>query len=179
MIDPTTALGNVWGFCQTTNDGKGYWYKCGIGRLDGEGRALGKINLTPFRNFTGDLIVCPAGVEPPGAPPDPAFPLLRRAGAINDEVDAPFGLMCGFTPIFKSGKGFYQGIGVGWFEADGRAHGKILLTDGRRIQYVAMCPPGVMPPSEALPPVIAQPQPRRPGEDQPEPDDIEDEAESQ
>ena len=73
--------------------------------------------------------------------PDPAFPLLRRAGAINDEVDVPLGLMGSFTPIVKTGKGFYQGIGVGWFEPEGRAHGKILLTDGRRIQYVAIFHP--------------------------------------
>jgi hypothetical protein len=36
-------------------------------------------------------------VEPPGAPPDPDFPLLRRADKIDDKVDAPLGLLCVFT----------------------------------------------------------------------------------
>jgi hypothetical protein len=177
MTDSTKVPGDVWVFCQTTNDGKGYWYRAGPGRLDDEGRAIGKINLTPFRNFSGDLIVCPHDVEPPGAPPDPDFPLLRRADKINDKVEAPFGLLCGFTRVVRrSGKGYYQGIGVGWFEPDGRAHGKILLTDGQRIEHVAICPPGAKPPDATLPLDSAPHQPLRPGEDQL--DDIEGDAEA-
>src|SRR3984885_6908593 len=175
MTDPTKMPGDVWAFCQTTNDGTGYWYRAGPGRLDDEGRALGKVNLTPFRNFTGDLIVCPHGVEPPGAPPDPDFPLLRRAGSIKDEITAPLGLLGGFPRIIRrSGKGYYQGIGAGWFDPQGRAHGKILLTDGQRIEHVAICPPGVNAPTASLPIDVIPPQPRRPGEDRPEPDGIED-----
>src|SRR5690349_1332279 len=130
MTSPETPPGEVWAFCQTSNDGTGYWYRAGIGRLDEEGRALGKVNLTPFRNFTGDLMICPHATEPPGAPPDPAFPLIRRAGAVTNPGAAPLGLLCGFTRVLiRRGKGYYQGIGAGWFDADGRAHGKILLTD--------------------------------------------------
>jgi hypothetical protein len=177
MFDSVPSPGNVWVFCQTTNDGKGFWYRTGPGRLADEGRAIGKVNLTPFRNFTGDLIVCPHGVEPPGAPPDPGFPLLRRADKINDTVDAPPGLLCVFTrPNPRSSKGYYQGIGVGWFEPDGLVHGKILLTDGRRIEHIAICPPGVERPLATLPLQSAPLQPVRPGADQPEPDHIVDET---
>ena len=164
-----TPPGAVWVFCQTSNDGTGFWYKGGIGRRDDEGRALGKVNLTPFRNFTGDLMICPPGADPPGALPDPGFPLLRRAGSISGQDAAPLGLLCGFTRILiKSGRGYYQGIGTGWFDGNERAYGKILLTDGQRIQHVAVCPPGVKVPDAALPLSIVPPRPRRPGEPQPE-----------
>jgi hypothetical protein len=89
------------------------------------------------------------------------FPLLRRPGVIEDQIDAPLGLMCCFAPIYKSGRATTKALGVGRFDAQGRAHRKILLTDGRRVEYVAICPPGVNPPDEKMPPIIVQPQPHR------------------
>jgi hypothetical protein len=177
MLDPIPLPGDVWVFCQTANDGKGFWYRTGPGRLDEEGRAVGKVNLTPFRNFTGDPIVCLHGVEPPGLPPDPGFPLLRRADKITDKIDAALGLLCVFSRFSRrSWKGYYQSIGVGWFAPDGRAHGKILLTDGLRVEHIAICPPGVERPSETWPIGSAPLQPSRPGEEHQELDLVEDEA---
>jgi hypothetical protein len=169
MTDFDTPPGEVWAFCQTDRDGNGFWYRAGIGRLADEGRAIGKVNLTPFRNFTGDLMICPHGTEPPGAAPDPAFPLMRRAGRRDDQIPAALGLLCCFTRVLvKTGRGYYQGIGTGWFEPGDRARGKILLTDGQRIQHIAICPPGVKEPATALPLPVMPPRPRRSGEPLPD-----------
>ena len=121
-------LGEAWGFAQTTNAGKGYWYRIGFGRTDDAGRALGKIITSPFRTFTGDIIICAHGIKPPGAPPDPSFPLLRRAGTVENDPDTTLGLMWGHSATYKGGKGYYEEAGVGWFDRHGRAHGRFHLT---------------------------------------------------
>jgi hypothetical protein len=153
-----TPLGEAWGFGQTTNAGRGYWYKIGIGRVDEAGRALGKVIASPFKTFTGDIMICAAGMRPPGDPPVPSFPLLRRAGAVEDDADATVGLMWGHSTIHKSGKGYYVEAGVGWFDRQGRAHGKFLLTVSSGFKgYVAICPSGVKPPQDPMPPQFLQP----------------------
>ena len=65
-----SPLGETWGFAQMSNAGKGYWYKIGLGRSDEAGRALGKVNTSPFKTFTGDIIICLHGTKPPGAAAD-------------------------------------------------------------------------------------------------------------
>jgi hypothetical protein len=42
MFDYIPPPGDVWVFCQTANDGNGFWYRTGPGRLAEEGRAIGK-----------------------------------------------------------------------------------------------------------------------------------------
>jgi hypothetical protein len=121
-------LGEAWGFGQMTNAGKGYWYKIGLGRRDDAGRALAKVITSPFKTFTGHIIICVHGTQPPGAPPDPSFPLLRRAGMVEEDPDADLGLMWGHSATFRNGKGYYEKTGVGWFDRQGRAHGRFHLT---------------------------------------------------
>jgi hypothetical protein len=151
-------LGEVWGFGQTTNAGKGYWYKIGLGRSDAAGRALAKVNTSPFKTFTGDIVICAHGAKPPGAPPDQSFPLLRRAGAVEEDPDATLGLMWGHSATQRSGKGYYEEAGVGWFDQQGRAHGRFLLTITTGFRgYVAICPPGIEPPQDPMPPSFVQP----------------------
>jgi hypothetical protein len=153
-----TPLGEVWGFGQTSNAGKGYWYRIGLGRIDDDGRALAKVLTTPFKTFTGDIIICAHRTKPPGAPPDPAYPILRRAGTIESDPDTNLGLMWGHSATYKGGKGYYEEAGVGWFDRHGRAHGKFDLTINSGFKgFIAICPPGVKPPQDPMPPQFVQP----------------------
>jgi hypothetical protein len=149
-----TPLGEVWGFAQMTSAGKGYWYR--ISRLalkDDAGRALAKVITTPFKTFSGDIIICVHGTTPPGAPPDPSYPLLRRAGTVENDPDATLGLMWGHSATFRNGKGYYEEAGTGWFDRQGRAHGKFDLTINSGFKgFLAICPPGVNPPQDPMPP---------------------------
>ena len=151
-------LGETWGFAQMSNAGKGYWYKIGLGRGDEAGRALGKVNTSPFKTFTGDIIICVHGTRPPGAAPDPLFPLLRRSGVVEEDPDVTLGVMWGHSAKFRSGKGYYEEAGIGWFDQLGRAHGRFLLTISSGFKgYIAICPPGVKPPQDPMPPSFIQP----------------------
>jgi hypothetical protein len=151
-------LGEVWGFAQTTNAGRGYWYRIGLGRTDEDGRALAKLITSPFKTFTGDIIICTHGTKPPGDPPAESFPLLRRAGAVEENSGATLGVMWGHAATYRSGKGYYERTGVGWFDRQGRAHGKIHLTINSGFKgFIAICPPGVKPPQDPMPPTFVQP----------------------
>lgn len=160
-------LGEAWGFGQTTNAGRGYWYRIGLGRMDDAGRALAKLLTSPFRIFTGDIIICPHGSKQPGVPPEPSFPLLRRFGGVEEDADATLGLMWGHSAAnLRTGKGYYEEAGVGWFDRHGRAHGKFLLTINSGFKgYVAICPPGIKPPQDPMPPTFFQPQQTGPPDD--------------
>jgi hypothetical protein len=163
-------LGEAWGFGQMTNAGKGYWYKIGLGRRDDDGRALAKVITSPFKTFTGHIIICVHGTQPPGAPPDPSFPLLRRAGMVEEDPDADLGLMWGHSATFRNGKGYYEKTGVGWFDRQGRGHGRFHLTINTGFKgFIAICPPGIEPPKDPMPPQFTQPHqvtPTRDGDDQ-------------
>jgi hypothetical protein len=150
-------LGEVWGFAQLTNAGKGYWYRISrLARKDDAGRALARILTTPF-NFTRNIVVCLHGTAPPGATPDPAYPLLRRAGTVGSDPDTELVVMWGHSQMFKNGKGYYEQAGVGWFDGQGRAHGKFDLSINTGFKgYIAICPPGIDPPQDPMPPVFTQ-----------------------
>jgi hypothetical protein len=153
-----TPLGEVWGFAQMTSAGKGYWYRIGLGQTDDAGRALAKVITSPFKTFSGDIIVCVHGTNPPGAPPDPSFPIMRRAGSVEEDPDTALGLMWGHSATYKNGKGYYEKAGIGWFDREGRAHGKFHLTINAGFRgYIAICPPGVKPPQDPMPPSFVQP----------------------
>src|ERR1700730_2402404 len=98
-------LGEVWGFAQMTNAGKGYWYRISrLARKDDSGRALAKIISSPFKTFTGDIIICLHGMAPPARPRDPSYPILRRAGTVESNPDAPLVTMWGHSAIKRDGK---------------------------------------------------------------------------
>jgi hypothetical protein len=104
---PDTPLGEVWGFRQMSEAGAGYWYRISrLARTDEAGRALAKVMTTPFRTFTGNIIICPPGTPSPGAPPNPSYPVLRRAGTIDNDPDAVLGLMWGHSATYRNGKGY-------------------------------------------------------------------------
>jgi hypothetical protein len=148
--------GEVWGFRQMSNDGKGYWYR--ISKLackDEAGRAIARVLKTPFKTFTGDIIICLDGITPPGAPPDPSYPILRRAGTVDTNPDAVRVVMWGHSATNKHGRGYYEDAGVGWFDRQGRAHGSFDLTINTGFRgFIAICPPGVKPPQDPMPPAF-------------------------
>jgi hypothetical protein len=152
------TLGEVWGFRQMTDAGKGYWYRISrLARKDEAGRALAKVITTPFKTFTGDVIICLHGTAAPGASPDPSYPILRRAGTIENDPDATLVVMWGHSATSKTGKGYYEEAGIGWFDRQGRAHGKFDLTINAGFKgYLAICPPGIKPPNDPMPPVFVQ-----------------------
>jgi hypothetical protein len=152
-----TPLGEVWGFAQTTNAGKGYWYRISsLARRDDAGRALARVITTPF-NFNRNIIVCPHGAPPPGASPDASYPLLRRAGTVESDPDTDLVVMWGHSQTFKNGKGYYEQAGVGWFDRQGRAHGKFDLSINTGFKgYIAICPLGIDPPKDPMPPTFTQ-----------------------
>ncbi len=160
-------LGEVWAFAQTMSAGKGFWYKTrGLARIDDGGRALAKVITTPF-NFTRDIIICMPGMTPPGAAPDPSYPILRRAGAVEHDPEAALGLMWGHSATSRTGRGYYAEAGIGWFDRQGRAHGKFDLTINSGFRgYIAICPPGIAPPQDPMPPQFVQPR----GDDAPSQD---------
>ena len=157
--------GRTWIFEQTALSGSGYWYDVGVGRIDEEGRAIGNIGKVSFRNFTGDILICPAGEMPHGRRSPPSFPFLRYADQIAGEGEAALGLTWGFRHVSpKSGKGYPDTIGVGWFDGQGRARGRFLLRLVSGFKgLVIICPPGIKPPPGPLPPVVMVKQ--RPGEE--------------
>jgi hypothetical protein len=158
-----TPLGEAWGFAQTTNAGRGYWYRIGFGRTDEDGRALAKLLTSPFKTFTGDIIICAHGTKPPGDPPSASFPLLRRGGAVENDPDAALGIMWAHSATKRDGKGYYERTGIGWFDPQGRAHGKIHLTINTGFKgFICICPPGVKPPQDPMPPEFRQPQQTEP-----------------
>ena len=162
MYDTTLSMltyapdGEVWGFRQMNDAGKGYWYR--ISKLackDEAGRAIAKVLTTPFKTFTGDIIICFRGAAPPGALPDPTYPILRRPGTIEIDTDATLVTMWGHSATSKNGKGYYEGAGVGWFDRQGRVHGKFDLTINAGFKgYIAICPPGIKPPQDPMPPTF-------------------------
>ena len=73
-------------------------------------------------------------------------------------VDSPLGETWGFAQMSNAGKGYYEEAGVGWFDQLGRAHGRFLLTISSGFKgFVAICPPGVKPPQDPMPPSFVQP----------------------
>jgi hypothetical protein len=57
----------------------------------------------------------------------------------------------------RTGKGYYEGAGVGWFDRQGRAHGKFDLSINTGFKgYIAICPPGIDPPQDPMPPDFTQ-----------------------
>lgn len=152
------APGRAWIFEQTSAAGHGFWYDIGPGRIDGDGRALGNVGKVPFKNFTGDILICPAGTMPPGSRSRPSFPLLRYSSKIEDAGENPLGLVWGFRHVHRSGKGFADHIGVGWFDDEGRARGRFLLRLVSNFKgIVIVCPPGIEPPPGPLPPSVVLP----------------------
>jgi hypothetical protein len=139
-----------------TNDGKGYWYRISrLARKDETGRALARLLTTPFKPFTGDIIICPHGTPPPGAPPDPSYPILRRSGTVEDDAHATLGLLWGHSATDRRGKGYYEQAGIGWFDRQGRAHGRFDLRINAGFKgFIAICPPGVKPPQDPMPPSL-------------------------
>jgi hypothetical protein len=156
-----TPPGRTWIFEQTALTGGGYWYDVGAGRIDEEGRGIGNIPKVSFRSFTGDILICPAGVVPPGRRSPPSFPILRYGDKIEGEGDAALGLTWGFRHVHpKSGKGYPDTIGIGWFDEQGRARGRFLLRLVSGFKgLVIVCPPGIKPPPGPLPPIVVPRQP--------------------
>jgi len=151
-----SARGRTWVFEQTSAAGHGFWYEAGPGRIDEEGRGLGSIGKVAFRNFTGDILVCPPGKVPPGHRSPPSFPLLRYSSKIEDQGETPLGLIWGFRHINpRSGKGYPDRIGVAWFDEEGRAHGRfhLRLVSGFK-GIVIICPPRIDPPPGPLAPSV-------------------------
>jgi hypothetical protein len=109
-----------------------------------------------FRNFTGDILICPAGVVPPGRRSPPSFPFLRYADKIEGEGEAELGFTWGFRHINpKSGKGYPDTIGIGWFGEQGRARGRFLLRMVSGFKgIVIICPPGIKPPPGPFAPLV-------------------------
>src|SRR3984957_11593553 len=102
----STPPGKTWIFEQTSAQGHGYWYLAGGGRIDEAGRGIGNVGKVAFRNFTGDILICPPGIVPPGRRSPPSFPLLRYSDKIMDHGDTPLGLTWGLRPAHpKSGNG--------------------------------------------------------------------------
>jgi hypothetical protein len=130
-----------------------------------------------FKNFTGDILICPAGEVPPGRRSPPSFPFLRYADKIGGEGEAPLGLTWGFRHVHpKSGKGYPDTIGIGWFDEQGRARGRFLLRMVSGYKGITIiCPPGITPPPGPLPPIVTPRQ--RPEIDAEGDDDTEEESE--
>jgi hypothetical protein len=150
------ARGRTWIFEQSSAAGHGFWYEAGPGRIDEEGRGLGSVGKVAFRNFTGDILVCPPGKVPPGHRSPPSFPLPRYSSKIEDYGETPLGLTWGFRHIHpKSGKGYPDRIGVGWFDEEGRARGRfyLRLVSGFK-GIVIICPPRLEPPPGPFAPSV-------------------------
>ena len=168
MVDDN-AIGSTWVFEQTVASGQGHWYRVGAGRFAAEGFAVGSVRKVPFRGYTGDIMICPPGIAPPGRRSPASFPILRYAAQIDGEDGEAPGLTWGFRHIHKSGKGHPDDIGIGWLDDEGRARGKFLLRLTSHFKgIVIVCPPGVAPPPGPFPPAVILP--TKPGESAPEED---------
>jgi hypothetical protein len=150
-----SVSGKTWVFEQTSRSGDGFWYHVAAGRIDEEGRGLGKVPKVTFRNFTGDILICPPGLEPPGTHSPEEFPILRYADRLKDEGHTPLGVMWGFCQTHKSGKGYPDKIGISWFDEQGRAHARFLLRISVGFRGIVIaCPRGIEPPYGPFAPII-------------------------
>jgi hypothetical protein len=169
----STLPGKTWIFEQTSAAGHGYWYPAGGGRIDEKGRGLGNVGKVAFRNFTGDILICPPGITPPGRRSPPSFPLLRYSDQITDQGETQLGLTWGFRHVHpKSGKGYPDDIGVGWFDNEGRARARFYLRLVAGFKgIVIICPPGIEPPPGPFSPsVVLHPESQKHDQDDDESD---------
>jgi hypothetical protein len=174
-MDDESKGGSAWVFELTDAKGRGFWYRVGAGRFDEEGRAFGSVRKLPQRGGSGDVMICPPGVEPPGEKSPPSFPFLRYAAQIDSKGE-PLGLIWCFRHIHKTGKGHPDDTGVSWFDEEGRARGRFLLrlTSGFK-GIIIICPPGVEPPPGPYPPAVTLP--TKPGERRDEDEEEDEETE--